>query len=133
MVFLFVFFFNNEDYESTYDILLKKGNHNMLYIGCLRHIATEIFKALHGSTPIYIRDLFEEKDTIYNLCSTVSLQQTKCNRITYGLNSFRYKGVMIWNDLSNEIEHTITLAEFKNQIKKWQGPKGLCNMCTRLV
>ncbi len=23
-----------EDYESTYDILLKKGNHDMLYIGC---------------------------------------------------------------------------------------------------
>ncbi len=47
-----------EDYESTYDILLKKGNHDMLYIGRLRNMATEIFKALHGSTPIYIRDLF---------------------------------------------------------------------------
>ncbi len=30
-------------------------------------MATEIFKAFHGSTPIYIRDLFEEKDKIYNL------------------------------------------------------------------
>ncbi len=55
-----------EDYESTYDILLKKGNHDMLYIGCLRNMATEIFKALHGSTPIYIRDLFEENGKIYN-------------------------------------------------------------------
>ncbi len=35
-----------EDYESTYDILLKKGNHNMLYIGHLRNMVTEIFKAL---------------------------------------------------------------------------------------
>ncbi len=31
-------------------ILLKKGNHDMLYIGRLRNMATEIFKA-----PIYIR------------------------------------------------------------------------------
>ncbi len=54
-----------EDYESTYDILLKKGNHDMLYIGRLRHMVTEIVKALHGSTPIYIRDLFEENDQIY--------------------------------------------------------------------
>ncbi len=38
-------------------------------------MATEIFKALHGSTPFYIRDLFEEKDKIYNLLSTVSLTQ----------------------------------------------------------
>ncbi len=34
----------------------------MLYIDRLGNMATEIFKALHGSTPIYIRDLFEEKD-----------------------------------------------------------------------
>ncbi len=60
--------------ESKYDILLIKGNHDMLYIGCFRNMATEIFKALHGSTPIYIWDLFEEKDKINNLCSNVSLK-----------------------------------------------------------
>ncbi len=43
-------------------------------------MATEIFKALHGFTPIYIRDLFEEKDKVYNLHSTVSLKQPKCNK-----------------------------------------------------
>ncbi len=96
-------------------------------------MATEIFKALHGSIPIYIRDLFEEKDKIYNLRSSVSLKQPKCNTVTYGLNSFRYKGAKIWNDLSNNIKNYITLAEFKNQIKKWQGPRCLCNMCTRLL
>ncbi len=34
----------------------------MLYIGRLRNMATEIFKELQCSTPIYIRDLFEEKE-----------------------------------------------------------------------
>ncbi len=88
-----------EEYVSTYDILLKKGNYDMLYIGRLRNMATEIFKALHGSTPIYIR----------------------------------YKGAQIWNDLPNKTKNSITLAEFKNQIKKWQGPRCLCNMWTRLL
>ncbi len=60
----------------------------MLYIGHLRNMVFEIFKALHGSTPIYIRDLYEEKDLIYNLRSTVSLKNSKCNKVTYGLNSF---------------------------------------------
>ncbi len=105
----------------------------MLYIGRLRNMATEIFKALHGSTLIYIRDLFEEKDKIHNLRSTVSLKQPKCNTVIYGLNSFRYKGAKIWSDLPNEIKKTITLAEFRNQIKKWQILKYLCNMCTRLL
>ncbi len=34
-----------EDYNSTYDILLKKGNHDMLYIGRLRNMDIEIVKA----------------------------------------------------------------------------------------
>ncbi len=92
-----------------------------------------LFKALHDSTLIYIRDLFEERDQIYNLRSTVSLKQPKCNTVTYGLNSFRYKGAKIWSDLPNKTKNSITLAEFKNQIKKWQGPKCLCNMCSRLL
>ncbi len=96
-------------------------------------MATEIFKALYDSTPIYIRDIFQEKDKIDNLCSTVSLKQPKCDTVNYGLNSFRYKGAKIWNDLPNKIKNSITLAELKNQIKKWQGPKCLCNMCTRLL
>ncbi len=91
------------DYESTYNILLIKGKHYMLYIGRLRKMATEIFKALHDSTPIYIRDLFDEKDKIYNLRSTVFLKQPKCNTVTCGLNSFRYMGAKIWNDLPNKI------------------------------
>ncbi len=40
-------------------------------------MVTEIFKALHGSTPIYIKDLFEEKDKIYNLRLTISIATTK--------------------------------------------------------
>ncbi len=90
----------------------------MLYIGHLRNMATEIFKALHDYTPIYIRYLFEEKVKIYNLRSTVSLKQPKCNTVTYGLNSFLYKGAKIWNDLPNKIKNSIALAELKNQIKK---------------
>ncbi len=47
------------------------------------------------------------------LRSTVLLKQPKCNTVTYGLNSFRYKGAKIWNDLPKQIKNSITLAEFK--------------------
>ncbi len=77
-----------EDNESPYDILLKKGNHDMFFIVRLRNMATEIFKALHGS---------------------------KCNTVTYCLNSFQYKGAKISNDLPKEIKNSITLVEFKKK------------------
>ncbi len=83
-------------------------------------MAIEIFKALHVSTPIYIRDLFEEKDIIYNLCSIVSLKQLKSNTVTYGFG------------LPNEIKNSITLVEFKNQIKNGK-EQSVFAMCTRLL
>ncbi len=46
----------------------------MLYIGHTRNMATEIFKTIHGSTPIYIRDLFEDKDKIDNLYNQSVIQ-----------------------------------------------------------
>ncbi len=64
-------------------------------------MAAKIFKALHRS--IYLKDLFEEKDKIYNLHETASLKQPKCNTVTNCLNSFCYKGAKIWNDLPNEV------------------------------
>ncbi len=52
-------------------------------------LIVQILVHMHGSTPIYIRDLFDEKDKIYNLHSTVSLKQPKCDTVTYGLNTFQ--------------------------------------------
>ncbi len=46
---------------------------------------------------------------------------------------FQYIKSCLVNDLPNKIKNSITIAEFKNQIKKWQGPKCLCNMCTILL
>ncbi len=88
---------------------------------------------MHGTTTIYVRDILEENDKIYNLHSTVSLKQPKCNTITFDLNLFRYKSAKIWNGLPNEIKNSITLAEFKSQIKIWEEPKCPSNMCKRLL
>ncbi len=109
-------------------ILYALSSHNFEEIWPLKYLK-------HCMVLLHMRDLFEERDKIYNLRSTVSLKQPKCNTVTYclNLNSFRYNGAKICNDLPNKIKNSITFAEFKNQIKKWQGPKCLCNMCTRLL
>ncbi len=80
------------------------------------HGGMHIFRALHSSTQIYIRDLFEEKDKIYNLRSTVSLKQPKCNTITYTLNSFQYKSAKIWNDLPNKMARTKVSLQYVHTI-----------------
>jgi hypothetical protein len=96
-------------------------------------MATEVFKAIHGISPKYIEDLFEKKDSFYDMRCAISLKQPICNTVSNGLNSFRYKGAKLWNDLPNDIKNVITLEEFKILIKTWKGPKCLCVMCTRLL
>ncbi len=51
-----------------------------------------------------------------------NVTQPKCNIVSYGLNSFRYKGPKIWNSLPNYVKEAISLSEFKFLIKSWMGP-----------
>ncbi len=53
-------------------------------------MVTEVFKALHGSSPIYIRDTYLCRKG-YNLYSTVFLKKLKNNTVTW-FEPFRYKG-----------------------------------------
>ncbi len=63
----------------------------MLYINRIRIIATEVYKALNGLNPKYLQDMTEESDCDYNVCASSPLPKLKCNTVSYGLNSFRYK------------------------------------------
>ena len=121
------------DFTSSYDALLKKGNHQMLYLNRLRNIATEVYKICNGYSPRYLSDLIERKLLPYNVRAKDILNQPKCNSVSYGLNSFRYKGPKIWNQLPNHLKEAVSLDVFKSLIKKWSGPKCLCTMCSSLL
>jgi hypothetical protein len=64
---LFVLFIY-EDYENTYENLLKKSKLPSLKIRRLRTIAVETFKIIHRQSPSYLHDLISIKDQKYNLC-----------------------------------------------------------------
>ncbi len=122
-----------KDYVSTYKELFVKGNHSMLYISRIRIIATKVYKALNELSPKYLQDMIETCGCDYNLHASSPLTQSKCNTVSYGLNSFRYKGPKIWNYLRNNIKEAISLSEFKFLIKSWDGSKCLCNLCQTML
>ncbi len=88
-----------EDYESLYDELLLKSKLATLEIQRYRFIATEVYKAVNNLSPIYIQDLFEIKDLVYNLRDPIRTKVPKCSSVTYGLKSQRFLGNNIWNSL----------------------------------
>jgi hypothetical protein len=121
------------DYISSYDQLLQKANMNTLYLCRLRSIAIETFKIMNNIGPNYLSDLLEEKSHEHDMRSKRNVTQPKVNSVSYGINSFRYKGAKIWNSLPNNLKHCLTLEEFKMLIKTWYGPQCNCQMCTRLL
>ncbi len=85
-----------------------------------RALATEVYDVVNGRTPSYIQQLFEVKETPYNLrdCSKTIIPKT--NSTTYVLTSFKHGGNKIWNSLPVDIRTSESLAIFKRKISKWQ-------------
>ena len=78
-------------------------------------------------------NMLQEKDLTHDLRANRNVIKPKCNTVSYGTNSFMYKGAKIWNNLPNELKNCISLEQFKKMIKKWNSPKCYCQMCMRLL
>ena len=77
------------------------------------------YRALNGNTPVYIKNLLNERDTSYNLRGQYLLSVPMVNTTNYGLHSFRYSACKLWNSLPNSFRTAPTTNAFKlaNQIK----------------
>ncbi len=56
-----------KDQISTYERLLEKCNYATLHIRRLRIISTEVFKSLNNLNPTFMKEMFNVKETCYNL------------------------------------------------------------------
>ncbi len=80
-----------------------------------KFIATEVYKAVNNLSRIYIQELFEIKDLVYNLGDPIRTKVPKCSSITYGLKSLRFLGNKIWNSLPINIKMSESLCSFKKK------------------
>ncbi len=54
--------------------------------------------------------------------------QPKCRTSTYGLNSVRYYGVKLWNELDKQkSKESVSSGYFKRNIVNWTGPACACS------
>ncbi len=74
----------------------------------------------------------EIQNISYDLRDSNVLFQPKCSKITYGKQTFKYYGALIWNLLPNDISNSTTIDNFKLLLKVWEGPKCQCIMCNAL-
>ena len=114
------------DYKAEYNELIAKFGTDTMLMSRLKNIVLEVFKSLKHANPVYIQDIFINKDQPYDLRNPHLLVQKKTNTVNFGLRSFGYLGSKIWNDLPARFKDkdisNIDINVFRSQLREWTGP-----------
>ena len=73
--------------------------------------------------------MYHPKETDYSLRDDLRVSQPKVKSTTFGLNSLRYSGSVLWNNLPNDIKSCTDEKMFRKLIKLWNGPTCACGFC----
>ena len=100
------------DFNSSYDDLLQKGNHLTIHDMNKCHLLVEVYKCIHNINPPFL-NTFEQKYTNRNLRIKNLLKLPKASTKSWGLHSFSYRGSRSWNDLPDDIKELNSVVRFK--------------------
>ena len=118
-----------DDYKNPYKYLLKKSQLPCLKLRRIRSMALECFKIFNKQTPTYLQNFIQIKETPYSFRYTNTAILPKVNTTKYGLKTFRYESVKLWNSLPESFRKMTTLNQFKANINSWYGDCCKCCSC----
>ena len=122
-----------KDNESSFRELLEKDNNVTIHERNLQRLATEIYKVENELSPLFMRDIFPERATNYNLRNNHCLSTTNVKTGLYGRETISFRGPQIWSILPIDIKNSQNLNEFKNKITKWKPEGCTCRLCKTYI
>ena len=75
-----------------------------------------MYKVRNSLCPRYIIGLFQNSNTIYNICNN-DYALPRFNTVTFGKHSLRYVGPKVWAIIPKHIRELTTIAAFKRHIQ----------------
>ncbi len=114
------------DYESPYKDLRETAGMSTMYVGRLRSAMCEVFKAVNGIGPEYLKKYFSLKEQVHEIRTVKPLVVPKFKTVKFGKRCLSYEGAVLWNVLGNSFKLSESLSDFKRQILKWDGPPCQC-------
>ena len=116
------------DCQASHQDLLDEVSRPTLYVSRMKAIAIEMFKCVKNISPIFLKNMFAYQDQPYKLGGG-GVIQSLVRTTSFGINSFRYEGTKIWNNVPQQIKNANDVKEFKQLIQQWYGPKCHCRNC----
>ena len=112
-------------HDKTYFQLLDISKKPFMEVKRLQMLMAGIFKTLHDSNPVLIKDIFYYCQSKSHKKHNLHVHSHNTSR--YGNNSLRVLGGHIWNSLPENMKCTDSVYELKNFLKGWYGCK--CYLC----
>ena len=114
------FRFPYDNYDSSYESILKLAGKNTMNITRLRSLCIEMFKTLNSINPTFMNDISELRKTNRAIRNQykLNLEVPIINQITLWAKSIRYLRPKIWNTLPFHKKSSESLTTFKIIIKK---------------
>ena len=94
-----------------------------------RRTAIEVYKVINKECPVYLQDLIHIKNNSYSFRYQNIAELPQVRTTSYGLQSFRYAGTKLWNELPDEFRKQSSLNQFKTLISSWSGSSCQCFAC----
>ena len=115
------------DYTSNFENLLSKDESVTIHQRNIQSLACEISKTISDENPIFMKEIFSLKDHKYSTRKQC-LNSFVPSTVTYGLETFGFKGSQIWNSIPKHIQVSNQL-----KIKEYTLIHGTklcqCNLC----
>ena len=108
-----------DNYDSSYESILKISGKSTVNVNRLRSLCIEIFKTLNNINPAFMNEIFELRKTNRAVRNQykLNLEVPIINQVTFGAKSIRYLGPKIWNSLPFHIKSSENYTTFRKVIK----------------
>ena len=121
--------FAYKDYQSDFGSLLEQRSLISIRVKNLQLLMTESYKTKSGLSPPFMKDIFTDRNTGYDLRHGNDSQLLKAHATTYGIETISFLVNRLWLTLPNITKQASTLSILKSQIKCWKGKNCNYRLC----
>ena len=123
-----------QDYETTFEDLLKKDNSLSFHHRNIHQVAIEMYKVKHDLCPSFIKEIFSHKENEKGTRAGDTFERPHVDSVKKGDRSLRTFGPIVWNTmLPDKLKTCKTLDGFKNSIKSWIPENCTCELCKTYI
>ena len=121
-----------DDYETSFQDLLKKDNSVSIHHRNIQKVAIEMFKVKNNLCPDIMQNLFIQVSS--RTRANATFHRPCVNSVHNGEQTLSSFGPIVWDTMVPEnIKQSSSLIEFKKNIRKWVPENCKCRLCTEYI